>query len=260
MKKPISLKKTSGLPISFSDGNLIHTKEVAFEPVQARKIEELRGYLKDKNSPSKISAVYLMFRDIRRTKDERIFRKNRLRYDITAIFPYLFGKEFSKTIGHNHQPIKGMEAPEIYEVLSGKALFIFQNIKKKEVYLIEAKQGEKVIVPPDCGHATVNPTGKVLIIANIFADNIKSDYKFFKQRKGAAIYALKEKTGIFIEKNPSYKEKINVKIGSSKKLESFNISNKPMYELFAKNPEKFEFLTNPDKYKQKLKPENLFQF
>ncbi|MDI6717943.1 MAG: glucose-6-phosphate isomerase family protein [Patescibacteria group bacterium] len=250
----------SGLPISFLNGKLISTKEIDFQPVQARKFKEIKGYLQNKNSSSKLRNVYLMFRDVHFKKDGQKFRKNNLRYDITVIFPALFGKEFSKTIGHNHKPfrLKSFQAPEIYEVLSGEALFLFQNIKKKEAYLIKAQKGEKVIVPFDCGHVTINLTNKILIVSNIFASNIKSDYNFFKKHRGAAFYILKEKTGIFIEKNPLYKEKINLKIRNPKKEALELPSKKSLYELFVKTPEKFAFLTQPEKFKKQLSPKNLF--
>ncbi len=258
----IDLSKTSGLPISFENDNLILRDEVVSLPVQARKIEEVRDYLQNKGAPTDLKDVYLMYRDVHFKKDEEIFRDNHLRYDITVIFPGLIGNEFAKTIGHYH-PVKlgtDMAYPEIYEVLFGTGYFLFQ--RGIEIYLIKAEQGQKVIVPPGFGHIIINQNSTHLVVANVFADNVNSIYDFFKNNHGAGYYIVKSDDGnINFEKNLNYKNTGDLKIGAPLEIQEFNINfNKPLYASFKENPQSFEFLTSPEKYKNILKVDRLFNF
>ena len=254
-----------GLPIYFKNDRLSFNKAITSLPVRQRKTKEVRKYLKDKDANIRLSNIYLIYRDVRFKKDREIFRKNHLRYDITIIYPGFLGREFPKTIGHFHLK----NNPEIYEVLSGKALFLFQEISGKRNYLIKAAKGQKVIVPPEFGHITINLGAKPLVIANIFADNVGSDYDFFKKHHGDAYYItkpenrnLRRAAGFFnIEKNKSYKKIGKLKIGTPEEIPRLGIYfKKPLYDSFVKNPGNFEFLTNPKKFIEKLSPNNLFKF
>lgn len=258
----IDLSKISGLPISFKDDNLILRDEVVSLPVQTRKIEDIGDYLQNKGAKTDLEDVYLMYRDVHSKKDEEIFRVNRLRYDITVIFPDLIGSEFAKTIGHFHplKPGTNMAYPEIYEILFGTGYFLLQ--RDIEIYLIKAEPGQKVVVPPGFGHITINPNLTPLVVANIFADNVNSIYDFFKNNRGAGYYIVKsDDGGVKSEKNPNYKNSGDLKIGVPLEISEFNVNfNKPLYASFKENPQSFEFLTNPERYKDILRADRLFNF
>jgi glucose-6-phosphate isomerase len=266
------------LKFSFKNDRITFGKNIASLPVTHRKIKKIKDFLKDKNSVFKRNSAYLMYRDVRFKDDEKLFRKSHLRYDITVIFPGLFGKEFAKTIGHCHKRKLKRDYPEIYEVLSGEALFLFQNVPDKKgdirkAYVIGAKRGQKVIVPPGFGHITINPGSKVLLLANIFADNVRSDYSFYKKHRGGIYYILNsksqttnskqsktKKSKIIFEKNLDYKKVGKLEICAPREVPKFKISfEKPLYNSFVENPKNFEFLTKPEKYKNILKPNKLFK-
>ena len=79
--------------------------------------------------------IYYMFRDVHAKIDEKFFRKNNVRFDVTVIPPYKVGKEEIKTLGHYHPYLKGkrISYPEIYEVLHGEGMFLLQ---KKKILLL----------------------------------------------------------------------------------------------------------------------------
>lgn len=230
----INLKQNSGLPIQFKNGKLVLSNKLNFS-FDVRKIKELKpnlyqGSLIKKSLGDK--NAYLMYRGICFKKDKNLFKSNGLRYDITVIYPFVFGGEFNKTLGHWHR------TPEIYEVLSGKATFLIQSPKNsvKKIILKTLGEKSKIIVPSFCNHLIINPSDKPLIVANVFSDKVKSDYSFLKSKHGAAYYILQNKK----IKNLNYREigKITSKLTNSK-IKNFK---KSLYLEFINNPKKFSFL------------------
>lgn len=147
-----------------------------------RKFSEIKKVVYDKNWLKKNEdfPVYYIFRNIK--------QKNGLRYDITVIPPKLLGKEFIKTKGHCHKD----NFKEIYKVLSGRAIFLLQKTRGKEiidVYAIKAKKNDTVIIPGDYHHLTINPSKKeTLILANWISKKCKNDYKYLERMNGACYF------------------------------------------------------------------------
>lgn len=134
-----------------------------------------------------------------------------LRYDLTLLYPS------KQTAGHYHT--SGF--PELFEVLSGNALFLTQNSDAQKTYLISAKEKEKVIILPEFSIKTINPSkDKKLMISNWISDKTTNDYNAFK----------------------NLQEPIKLK---PKKL--------------PKELENLDFLNNPEKYKNILTMENLYE-
>lgn len=145
---------------------------------EIRYLKELKKVLYDKNWAKKAPnfKLYYIWRGIK--------EKNDLRYDITIIPPKMLGKEFVKTKGHYHIGNYG----ELYKVLAGKGIFLIQKKNQKEVYFVKAKKGEYVLIPPNFGHTTINPSSKILKIGNWISKNCQSDYKSIEKKKGFCYY------------------------------------------------------------------------
>ncbi|MDI6591358.1 MAG: glucose-6-phosphate isomerase family protein [Patescibacteria group bacterium] len=147
---------------------------------QIRFLADMRSVLYDQKWLKTASnfEVYYIYRGVK--------KKNGLRYDITVIPPKMLGKEFVKTKGHYHIG----DYQEIYEVLRGQAIFLLQKGKDKikDVYAIEAKKGDIVIIPSHYGHITINPTGQTLKMANWISEKCKSIYELFEKKQGACYY------------------------------------------------------------------------
>lgn len=221
------------LQIKIKNGKLILTKGVLFESAKSRKPAEIKAYLKNPGTKIKKPA-YWMYRGVSFKKDKALFKKSGLRYDVTIISSMHLGGEFDKTIGHFHN------CPEIYEVLSGKAIFLFQEKTEspKKIFIIKAKRGEKIFIPKGLEHITINPSNAPLVLANIIKDKITSHYGLFKKLHGAAYYAISSKKKIKFEKNPHYK-----KVGGLTNGNQFKINlRKSLYVAFVENPNNFTFL------------------
>jgi glucose-6-phosphate isomerase len=169
---------------------------------QVRTIEELRPLLYDQNCNSD-EPLYLMYRDLSRDDREREWlSKHHLRYDITVIPPRILCKEYVKTKGHYHpKNPAGIGYPEVYEVLEGMAHYLLQHRTLNDLILIPAVRGERVIIPPDYGHVTINPGSETLVMANIVSTDFSSEYDEYERYHGAVYYELEG--GVLI-KNPYY--------------------------------------------------------
>jgi oxalate decarboxylase/phosphoglucose isomerase-like protein (cupin superfamily) len=179
--------------------------------------------------------------------------KGDLRYDLTLIYPERFekpacaGSELPRTFGHYHA--KGQV--ELFEVISGRALFFMQRYENdpktiKEAYLAETKEKEKVIILPDFSITTINPEKeKELLVSNWVSVNIKNDYEQFKKSDGNCYRVIEDENGkIIFEKNKNYEDMPELAKLKPKKI--------------PKELENLDFLTHPEKYKKFLTIENCY--
>ncbi|WP_424357857.1 glucose-6-phosphate isomerase family protein [Methanocella sp. MCL-LM] len=163
-----------------------------------RRLSDMREVIYDidwlKSAPDEI--LYYMYRDLAMSRQDRsLMLDHGLRFDITVIPPGRLGPEYIKTAGHYHPEIgnTGMTYPEVYEVLHGTAHYLLQRCdggKIVDVVLIEAHDGDKVIIPPNYGHVTINPSNKELKMANWVSRNFSSIYEPYKKCGGAAYFEL----------------------------------------------------------------------
>jgi len=188
-------------------------------------------------------ALYLMYRGISRRQDENRIRKSGLRFDATVMPPMVMGKEFNKTFGHYHEPVKGAELPELYDVLSGQAHFLLQRRRSgsndvDEVRLFKAREGDKIVIPPGFGHVTINPSRtRTLVTMKVAERNSRNDYRPFIEKKGGAYY---ETSRGFIP-NRNYEKLPRVKVLKPIEVEGFP-KKKCIYRIFLENPERLAFL------------------
>ena len=201
------------------------------------------------NDPlDKNKVLYYIYRNVCLDTQEPLFSKNKVRFDLTLIPASQNKKEPSRTIGHFHKNIPKTKNTwlEIYEVINGQAIFFFQKITGSPAYAIFAKKGDKIIVPSNFGHISINPSQKnPLLIANIFTNKKNvSDYSYFKKNHGPVFYPIFKGKKIDFIKNPLIKKSscLIIEKASDKKL-PFNLNQKEtIYSQFIKNPKKFKFL------------------
>jgi len=171
-----------------------------------------------------------------------------LRYDLTLIYAKDEQGELPRTTGHYHT--KGFA--ELFEVIEGRTMVLMQKHKKEpndidKVYIIEAKAGEKLIVLPDFGFTNINAEkSENLLLSNWVDIKVENKYDFIKQYSGFCYRALRgENDGIIFEKNDEYQEVPEV------------IRVRP--KEFPKELEDLDFLSNPEKYKNFLTIEHLYE-
>ncbi|MEM5833191.1 MAG: glucose-6-phosphate isomerase family protein [Candidatus Aenigmatarchaeota archaeon] len=239
---------TKPLKLEYKNKKLFLDK-IELKP-SVRRLKDMKEVLMNSsfiNEKNQGDILYLMYRDLKREEDKNLFEKYKVRYDITIIFPKLLGNEFNKTFGHVH-PIaeKKLTYPEVYEILHGKALFILQEFKNnitRKVLLIFAKKNEKVLIPPNYGHVTVNIGKKDLILSNLVSSNFSSVYEIYKEKRGAAVYIARINNKLKIIRNENYNEEFEIKYIKAKEL--FNFPKENLYFSFIENPEFYKFLNKP---------------
>jgi len=217
-------------------------------PVPAvRTIGEMREVLAD---PACMSGdpLYLMYRDLAKSDaDWRWLRHHRLRYDLTVIPPRDLCGEYVKTKGHYHpKNPAGVGYPELYEVLGGRAQYLIQSRQLDHVVLITAETGDIVIIPPEYGHISINPSpDATLVMANIVSTEFESDYTEYEDHHGAAYYVMSNGRVI---KNPHYpvvpplRETVATCRAGTQRF-----CHGPIYSMIG-NGEALAFLNRPEDY------------
>lgn len=201
--------------------------------------------------------LYYMYRDICRQADKELIEARGLRYDITVIKPGLIGGEFIKTAGHYH-PEKGKSGatyPEIYEVVHGTAFYLLQELipgaeKVSRAVFVAAEAGDRVFIPPNYGHVTINPGREYLVMANWVAAGFSSVYAPFRKQGGAAYYLIPHgDTDTEFIPNRRYSPLPPLEIWRPVEAPELNIyRNRSFYDAFLLNPDKFNYLTEPEKH------------
>jgi glucose-6-phosphate isomerase len=216
-----------------------------------RRLGELEDVVLDMDFFSRAAKdviLYYMFRDLHRREDEDLLRGNGIRYDVTIIPPRNLGTEYVKTAGHYHPEAEAsMSYTEIYEVLHGKAHYLLQKAERDritDVLLVEAVKGDKVIIPPNYGHVTINPSDETLIMTNLVSSRFESVYEPYRKRKGAAYYELKD--GSF-RKNENFARLPHLTQIKAEKRKWLP-QEMDLYTIFVRTPGLFEFLNDPSEY------------
>ena len=227
-----------------------------FSP-DVRKLGDMKEVVLDKRflaSANMEMELYYMFREVSKNEeDKKRIKERELRYDITIIPPNTLGAEFVKTAGHYHPLLPGsqMTYPEMYEVLEGEAHYLLQRREEErgtekitDVIVVKAKEGDKVIIPPNYGHVTINPSETTLKMANWVARTFSSIYEPIRVKGGAAYFELTN--GEYI-KNEKYGAVPDIRFLKPEDtwIKQIKLNNEvAMYELL-REPEKLQFLINP---------------
>lgn len=218
-----------------------------------RKLSDMKDVIYDinwlKTTPD--FDLYYMYRDLALNKKESsLITDQGLRYDITVIPPQNLGREFVKTAGHYHPLVNGTDYtyPEVYEVLEGVAHYLLQKCENDaivDVVMIKATEGDKVIVPPNYGHVTINPSEKELKMANWVSRNFSSIYGPYKKGGGAAYFELNDGE---IIRNENYDHNPDIRYLKPNNISKIGFDkNKNMYSLIE-DLEKLSYLNKPQDY------------
>jgi glucose-6-phosphate isomerase len=255
--------KTSGLPIFYDETKkrLIFKDHLTCAGKVDKFAGQMRGLLYNEESLKEDEYCYTAYRDIVFDEHRPLFQKYDFRYDITVIDDGTVNGEKKKTSGHYHGFIQGQSYtyPEVYEVLSGRALYIFQKVKNfekageepiiEELKAVYVETGQAIIIPPFYGHCSINAGNSPLIFSNLAVVSCPVFYEPVKQKHGMSIFLVIQngKQELFLNKN--YKDVPEIiSVLPKQNLELGIEFGKPVYHEFIKNPEKFDFLLNPAPY------------
>jgi glucose-6-phosphate isomerase len=248
------LESVSGLPIRLRDDGTLEFGDglPAVEPA-VRTLDAMREVLADPAAAGP-AVLYYMYRDVGRPADKARTAPLGLRYDLTVVVPALLGEEHAKTYGHYHPKAPGGRYyPEVYEVIAGRALYVLQRRGASgavdDVIVVEAGPGDKVFMLPGYGHTTVNPGGEPLVMANWVASTFASEYGEYRQRRGAAYYALAGDGAVRWRANPRYGDLPPVRLLRPRCPEATALAaGRPMYPDGVAAPERLKYLVDPGLY------------
>ncbi|HAW49685.1 TPA: glucose-6-phosphate isomerase [bacterium] len=211
-----------------------------------RYLFEIKELLYDKTWEDRADnfELYHMYRDLSESKEdyEKIL-SSRLRYDITIIPSNMLGCEYVKTAGHYHPKFPGssLSYPEIYEVIEGNAIYLMQKEDQSSVYYVSANPGDKVIIPPNYGHITINASSNRLVMGNWVCRDFSSIYEQIKEKKGGVYYFT---TSGWV-KNSNYEDCPPLREVPVCSYEFLGIKDAPMYSLIN-NIDVLKFLSSLD--------------
>lgn len=221
---------------------------------QVRTLREMRSVVFDKDwlrTADLDQPLYLMYRDCVLPQDKKIAQELEVRYDITVLLPVCLGREYNKTKGHYHSEYKpGLCYPELYQVLEGEAHVLLQKRfgeTVSDVMLVVAHEGQIVLVPPNYGHITINPAGKILRMANWVSTKVQSFYEPFEAQGGGAYFELSDGQ---LRPNPTYGALPPLRVVSAPEYPELGLYHgQPIYELI-KTPERLQFLSYPEELQE----------
>lgn len=253
----IDLSVSSGLPLGLDEENRLVFGEGLAEVVpSSRRTTDMADlwYQPDKVQDMEI---YFMYRDVHMSEHEEAIRSHNMRYDVTVILPGKVGREYIKTAGHYH-PIKPgtrVTYPEVYEVLFGTAHYLLQKADADsgdivDAVLIEVEAGQQALIPSGYGHITINPSDEPLVMANWVAADFTSEYGGITRYRGGAYFEIYEGGGAsrFIP-NKRHEGLSPLRSLEPRDLPTFGlIAGRPIYQAFFESPDRFRWLTEPERY------------
>jgi len=219
----------------------------SFTP-SVRYAEDLKPVLYQPEMLKENFPAYYMYRDSCLEEHRKVILAKGLRYDYTVTPPSKIGTEFVKTFGHYHPKANSLSYPELYQVIEGEALFLIQRRGSDEreiedFIVIEAGEGDIVLIPPEYGHVLVNASKKKLVTSNWVSRNFQSIYTQYKRLRGACYYYTESGW----VKNERYSRIPEIRFAKSLANEIFDVDG-DMYWLIE-IPEKLEFLNKPEKHR-----------
>jgi glucose-6-phosphate isomerase, archaeal len=197
--------------------------------------------------------AYFMYRDLSLTLDDAgVITRHRLRYDVTIIPPYKMGLEFVKTYGHYHPRVNSKlpcTYPELYEVLEGEAHYLLQRANNSKIVddaiLVKASSGDKVIIPPNYGHVTINPSERMLKMANWVCRTFESVYEPYTTLRGGAYYELIDGR---LVRNDAYDRVSEIRITYPTEMPDYGLLKRKSAYKLIEEPALLEFLTAPERH------------
>jgi glucose-6-phosphate isomerase len=251
----LSIAEFSGLPISVEPcTGVLHLNGATVSWIEERSLEALRPVLRNPAATGPALA-YRVYHGVRSSRDVSA-DGGKLSYHLTSIPAATLDHEYVKTFGHYHARGSDRQAsfPEVYEVVRGTAAFILQRaswvngprplIHERRVLVCGPK--DRVVVPPECGHVTVNIGRETLVVAALVSSHCRPLYESFAASRGAACYLLADKCGagrFRLECNPAYVSIPTPAVTSASWSESIAPVRAPLYTEWMASADVFAFLT-----------------
>ena len=253
----LDLSALSGLPMQLDDAGQLHFEpDVEIEETRVRLLEELEPVALDPAScQANRAAAYYMWNGVRRREDAGRLAGLPLRYELTLLPPLRLGRECAKTFGHIHnaEPHSGRTYPEICEVLTGVAHFLFQTLDPRGpsadcALCVEVRAGQKLIFPSGLDHLTINAGTEPVLFSDVVALASRGLYDRFRATRGACYLLVDDGAGPHYVANPTYRAVPPLERLQARDYPEIALTTgRPLYTAFVQGRgEGWRFLTEPD--------------
>lgn len=233
-------------PLGFSYG-----EEVTGPMPEIRHLDQIRESLRDPRCTGP-DEVYAIAMDVARLQDRDELQKRMLLFGVVTYAAGRLGDEPIRSQGHVHRISQhsGWSPPELYEIWHGQAVIYMQEFVEDEpgrCFAVMAGPGEKVLVPPGWGHATISASPDEPLTFGAWCDREYGfEYEAVRARKGLAWYPLIQESHIIWQHNPRYAPG-RLQAVTPRQYTEFGITSDPIYQQFIDEPGRFQFISRPDK-------------
>lgn len=255
------LSSLAGIPVRLDpeDLHIAFGAEVRDPLYGTRSAEQMRRVLLDPDCELP-EIIYWMMRDLGLKSLPDFKHTAHLRYDISVFRGCNFGREFMKTSGHYHpyKPHSAVSWPEVYEVLEGTALYVLQKVNDinlgpccvevQDAIIVEGNPGDKVIMPPNYGHVTINTRPGPLVMDNWVSSDFSSVYGKVEEARGFAYYLLHGDGQPRWVRNPLYEQPLPpLRKAVVREVPELGLTRDvPVFVSGARDPGKLQWLNNPE--------------
>lgn len=233
-------------PLGFSYG-----EEVTGPMPEIRRLEHIRASLRDPHCCGP-EDVYAIAMDVARMQDRDELKKRMLLFGVVTYAAGRLGEEPIRSQGHVHRISQhsGCSPPELYEIWQGKAIVYMQEYVDDDpgrCFAVLAGPGEKVLVPPGWGHATISADPDTPLTFGAWCDREYGfEYEAVRAHKGLAWYPLLQGKNVVWQHNPRYIAG-RLQVVTPRHYTEFGLSSAPIYQQFIDEPARFQFISRPDK-------------
>lgn len=231
-------------PLGFSYGD-----DVMGPMAEIRTLDQIRASLRDPNceGPHELYAIAM---DVARLEDRDELKKRMLLFGVVTYAAGKLGDEPVRSQGHVHRISQhsGWSPPELYEIWQGKAIIYMQEYVEDDpgrCFAVLAGPGDKVLVPPGWGHATISASVDEPLTFGAWCDREYGfEYDAVRARKGLAWYPLVQDEHIIWQHNPHYVPG-RLQVITARRYSEFGITDGPLYQQFIDDPARFQFISKP---------------
>ncbi len=249
------LTDLAGIDIQWADDGTLHFgDDLIVDETFSRPLSRLKSVALDPAACVPEDRVqYWMYNGIARSGERERLAQTGLRYELTLMFPQAIGRERAKTLGHLHSfPANSrLNYPEVCEVLHGTAYFIFQtmDIQTRTANFcaaLEAHPGDKVVIPPNLHHLTINAGNEPLLFSDVIPLAVTGIYEPLAAMHGAAYMNIVD-DGFII--NPVYQSVVTLEQWSAQAYLAVDLTpERPLYDVFSETPDALSWMVAPERF------------
>lgn len=242
-----------GLPIGFDRRSM----EFQYGPglfgpnPEYRHLDDIRPSLRDPNCTGP-DPVYAIVMDVGRVEDLDQLKKRMLLFGVVMYAGGRLGDEPVRSQGHVHaiSPHSGWSAPELFEIWEGRAIIYGQEKSGDDpgrCIAIEARPGDKVVMPPTWSHFVVNADLRSTLIFGAWCDRQYGfDYTQVRAHHGLAWFPLINADGqIGWKSNPHYLTS-TLRCRAARAYSELGLSTgTSIYEHLRRDPESIQWVSQP---------------